>query len=192
MKIVPIVEGHGEVEAVPVLIRRLAQVIGKYPVDIGTPIRVRRDKLLKPEELERALGLAAQKAGPEGRILILIDADDACPAELGPQLVRRALQARADRMIGVVLAKHEFEAWFLAAAESLRDFRLLPTDLAAPPAPEDIQGAKEWLSARMSGTGGYRETVDQPALTARFDLEKARTAPSFDKCYRELTRLLAG
>ena len=94
-------------------------------------------------------------------------------------------------MIGVVLAKHEFEAWFLAAAESLRGFRSLDTSLSAPPDPESIQGAKEWLSGHMSGAGGYRETVDQPALAARFDLEKARAAPSFDKCYRELTRLLA-
>jgi len=33
--------------------------------------------------------------------------------------------------------------------------------------------------------------VDQPALTALFDLQQARTADSFDKCYLEIVRLIA-
>ena len=36
----------------------------------------------------------------------------------------------------------------------------------------------------------YRETVDQPGLTARFDLNQARQADSFDKCYRDIVYLL--
>jgi hypothetical protein len=38
---------------------------------------------------------------------------------------------------------------------------------------------------------GYSPTADQPALTGVFDLESARSAPSFAKLVRELTRLLA-
>jgi len=53
-----------------------------------------------------------------------------------------------------------------------------------------IQGAKEWLSRQMVGAQSYRETLDQPALAARFDLEVARRADSFDKCFREIVRLL--
>jgi hypothetical protein len=34
------------------------------------------------------------------------------------------------------------------------------------------------------------ETVDQPALTAAIDIDLARRAPSFEKLYRELRRLL--
>ena len=103
----------------------------------------------------------------------------------------RPWQTRSDRVSGVVLAKREFEAWFLASAESLRGLRTLSADLAVPPDPESVQGAKEWIGAHMSAAGGYREPVEQPALTTQLDLEKARAAPSFDKCYRELTRLLA-
>jgi hypothetical protein len=51
-----------------------------------------------------------------------------------------------------------------------------------------VRGAKGWLNARMPR--GYSPTIDQPALTAVFDLEQARTAPSFDKLIRELTQLL--
>ena len=34
------------------------------------------------------------------------------------------------------------------------------------------------------------ETVDQPKLTARFDFDQARRTDSFDKCYRDIVRLL--
>lgn len=36
----------------------------------------------------------------------------------------------------------------------------------------------------------YRETVDQAALTAVFDFEAARSAPSFDKLWRDVKALL--
>jgi hypothetical protein len=36
----------------------------------------------------------------------------------------------------------------------------------------------------------YSETGDQPALTAVFDMDLARNAESFDKCWREIVRLL--
>jgi hypothetical protein len=92
--------------------------------------------------------------------------------------------------IAVVLAKREYEAWFLAAAESLRGKRGLPDDLQPPDDPEAIQGAKEWLRARMPTDRKYGAVLDQPALTALFDMDAARRLGSFDKCYREIVRLL--
>ena len=92
--------------------------------------------------------------------------------------------------ISVVLAKKEFEAWFIAAAESLRGQCGLSQELVADPDPESIRGAKEWLSRQMPRNRRYAETTDQPALTAIFDLQAARRADSFDKCYREIVRLL--
>src|SRR5438094_886194 len=62
--------------------------------------------------------------------------------------------------------------------------------LRPPPDPEAVRGAKEWLSRHMPPGQPYRPTVDQPALAARFDLQAARRADSFDKCYREVVRLL--
>jgi hypothetical protein len=183
-----VVEGHGEVKAVPVLIRRVAQALDPtLTIQILPPIRTPKSTLVRPDELERASDLAARKLGGHGAILVLIDADNDCPKQLGPQLLARAISAHHDLPMAVVLAKREYEAWFLAAAESLRGQRGLPEDLSSPPHPERIQGAKEWL--RDKGML-YSETVDQPALTGRFDLELARRADSFDKCYREITRLI--
>lgn len=36
----------------------------------------------------------------------------------------------------------------------------------------------------------YSETLDQPALTALFDIDQARSADSFDKFCRELQRII--
>ena len=186
-----IVEGDGEVEAVPLLIRRIAGML--YPdmvVHMPRPIRIPQTKILKSGELERTVELAARKIGGHGAVFIIVDSDDDCPAQLGPALKQRALQVHGNLPIAVVMAKREFESWFLAAAESLRGHRGLSTDLQPPPDPEAIRGAKEWLSRRMETGRTYRETLDQPALTALFDFNAARGADSFDKCYRDIVRLL--
>ena len=191
VKIGCIVEGHGEVAAVPILIRRVVESL--YPellVDTPRPIRVSRSQVVKAGELERAVELAARNIRGHGAIFILFDSDDDCPAQLGPELLCRARQVRNDLPIAVVLAKHEFESWFLAAAESLQGQRGLNGNLQPPNNPEAISGAKEWLSQRMEGTGTYSPTTDQPGLTARFDFEQARNADSFDKCCRDIARLL--
>ena len=191
VKIGCIVEGHGEVAAVPVLIRNVAhKLFPELQVSIPTPIRASRSKVVKDGELERRIALAAQKIGGRGGIFVVLDSDNVCPAELGPALLDRALQTRSDLPIAIVIAKNEFEAWFLAAAESLRGKRGLKDDIYSPNDPEAIRDAKGWLSEQMESNRKYRETRDQPALTALFDLERARQADSFDKCYREIVYLL--
>lgn len=190
VKIGCIVEGRGEVEAVPILIRRIAEDL--YPeLEIRTPrpIRVSRDKVVKAGELERRVELAARRIHGKGAIFILLDSDDDCPAHLGPELLGRALQARSDLPIAVVLAKHEFESWFIAAIDSLRGQKRLKDNLQQARNPEAVRGAKEWLSRQMENRS-YRETLDQPKLTARFDFDQARRTDSFDKCYRDIVRLL--
>jgi hypothetical protein len=176
-----IVEGHGETEALPILVRRIVRDIApEVAVRIPHPLRVPRGRLIKQGELERAVELAARQAGVDGGVLLLLDSDDDCPAELGPALLRRSQAARSDVKISVVLARREFESWFLAAAESLGLERLDD--------PEAIRGAKEWLSARRPRK--YVETLDQPALAAAMDIRQARRSPSFDRFCREMSRLL--
>lgn len=191
-RIVSIVEGHGELDAVPILLRRIAAAaLPAGAVDVRSPIRVDRRKIVKAAELERAVELAARKAGAGGRILILLDAEDDCPAELAPALLRRARAARGDRAIRVVLAKTEYEAWFLAAADSIAGRHGID-EAATPPAdPEAVTGAKEWLTRRMPAGRSYRPTRHQAALTKTFDIDAARrSAPSFDKLWRDVTALL--
>ncbi len=191
VKIGCIVEGKSEVESVPILIRRVLE--NCYPeLDVGIPrpIRISRSKVVKVGELERAVELAARNIRRQGAIFIILDSDDDCPAQLGPELLHRASQTRSDLLIAVVLAKHEFEAWFLAAAASLGGQKGLNNDIYPPNDPEAIRDAKGWLSQQMERNRTYRETRDQPALATLFDIEQARRADSFDKCYRDIVRLL--
>lgn len=191
LRIASIVEGHGECEAVPILVRRIAQTLDPSLTPVVHPvIRVPASRLLKQGEIERTVELAARKNAGQGGIFVLLDCDDGCPAKDGPALLQRAVKARSNMPVSVVFAKREFEAWFLAAAESLRGQRGLPGDLTGPPDPEVIRGAKEWLQDHMPHGQGYAESTDQPALTAVFDLNAARRADSFDKCHREVIRLL--
>jgi hypothetical protein len=186
-----IVEGHGDVEAVPILIRRIAAVVDPSVVlDLKKPIRVGRNKLVKSGEIERSVKLAAATTSGRGAVLVLVDADDDCPAELGPKLLTRARVARGDVPLAVVLAKREFEAWFLAAAASLAGRRGLDASLVPPPDPEGRRNAKGWLTDHKTDGHAYSETMDQPALAAVFDLNLARQAGSFAKCFRDVERLL--
>ena len=72
--IICIVEGHGEVEALPLLLRRIDETLATpvYP-NILRSIRISASKFVKAGELERAVELAARKTGSGGAILILLD-----------------------------------------------------------------------------------------------------------------------
>ena len=179
-------------EAVPILLRRIAELVSPdFMVDAPRPIRIGRRKLLRGGELERAVEFAARRAGADGCVLILLDADDDCPAELGPELLQRARTRRPDCAISVVLAKAEYEAWFLAAGDSIAGRRGIAGSMTPPSDPESIRDAKGWLSARMPPGQSYRPTRHQSKLTAIFDLGSARAAPSFNKLWRDVSSLLA-
>jgi hypothetical protein len=95
VKIACLVEGHGECEAVPRLLHRIVRAIDSTLALVVNPVlRVPASRLLKPGEIERHVELAARKIGGQGGIFILLDSDDGCPAEDGPQLLRRARRAR--------------------------------------------------------------------------------------------------
>src|SRR4051794_16898442 len=87
-RLVCIVEGDGEVSALPLLLRRIAPELGfNYP-DIPYPIRIRRGSFLAVDgDAYRAkyLELAGAQAGGDGAVLVLLDADTDCPAVLANQ-----------------------------------------------------------------------------------------------------------
>lgn len=173
MKVATIVEGDGEVLALPILLRRLVGWRSpEHQPDILMPIRVRRDRFInKSEECERHFKLAAAKCGLGGWVLVVLDADDDCPAQLATELIARAQSWIPHRRVSIVLAKREFEAWFIAAAQSLDGFRgfVSREERTDPELPRDAKG---WIKERIAGNR-YGETTDQPAFAARFDLQQA-------------------
>ena len=155
MRLETIVEGHGEVEAVPVLLRRLAAVAAVHDFDIGRPIRRRRSELVREEPLQRAIGLALLREGCSG-VLVLFDADGACAATLGPRVQRWAEGAAGTTPVAVVLAKQEYEAWFLATVDTLRGRRGIQDDAPEHANPESPRDAKRELKSRLMAGRGLR------------------------------------
>ena len=57
----PIVEGYGEVPAVPLLVRRLGELMGIPYVPVGAPFRSKRSQLVQRDGLQRIIGRAKRK-----------------------------------------------------------------------------------------------------------------------------------
>jgi len=193
-----VVEGHGEVAAVPKLLQRLAAEPGTHEVRFPRPVRCLKSRFVRgekldEEELRRAIELAIAKlpTARQGALLVLIDADESCPAVLGPRILKLAHQARGDVHVGICLAKCEFEAWLVASIESLRGRRGIRSDAIAHRAPESIPNAKGYLRSQMEPRRRYSERVDQVALTAAMDFRQARTCRSFQKFEKEAKLALA-
>ena len=195
--VVPIVEGHGEVKAVPTLIHRIVNAHApSCACRVNEPIRVKAGQFLnKPKEFNRHILLAAAKAAQavpdNGLVLILLDCEDDCPATIGPELLSRAQAVRSDVSYLVVLATREYESWFLAAARSLCGVSGLTADLEPPVYAENIRNAKGWLSSHMPTNSKYDEITHQIEMTRHFNLEEALANASFARLYTRLCAILS-
>lgn len=191
INIISIVEGDGEVAAFPILLRRISGwLTPQVPINVARPIRVRRDQFLNRDDIfSKQLLLASKLCVSPGWIVILLDADDDCPQDLATDIYARAKLILPDREISVVLANHEYEAWFVAAAASLGGKRGFVVPAIIPEA-EILRGPKQWVSKQIP-QGAYHEVVDQPALSAAIDLTLAhKNSRSFRKLCSDWTKLI--
>lgn len=191
VNVVSIVEGDGEVKALPVLLRRLNERLSpEAHVRLLEPIKVHRMRFVnRDEEFARFLGLASAKCGDDGWILILLDADDDCPVGLGRSLLTKARAVLPHRRVSVVLANREYEAWFIAASASLNGQRgLVVSQDDAQAEAERPRDAKGWLEKRMVSRH-YSPTLDQSAFSATMNLDEASArSRSFRKLCDEWMR----
>ena len=189
MRIQPVVEGHGEIEAVPVLLRRLLCEAQIFDVDVGRPIRKARSELATEEGLARAIALARLQPNCAA-ILVLFDGEEDCPAHLGPTAQNWAKSAAWDTPCAVCIAHREYESWFLATLDSLQH-KVIKPNAQAYPQPEVPRDAKGRMSRWMLGRG-YKPTTHQPAFSALFCLPDAyRRSRSFRKLATSFGQLLA-
>jgi hypothetical protein len=205
--IVPIVEGRGEVAAVPILLRNWLSFrrYRNVEIDFAGPVFAGgKGTLAAAHESARRRGVEhyvrlALLRQPDV-ILVLLDADDDCPVTLGRGLLARArAHVPPDYPIGVVVAKREYEAWFLAAFPSTRfrqalaelGFRLTRHSLPRGMDVEAIADCKKEV-ARLLGLKKYAPTAHQPALTGCLPFARgmSRRSRSFRKLLKELHGLL--
>lgn len=187
--ILAIVEGESEVESVPELLRRLLhERLAIFEVQVAKPFRVKRQKLVKQGELERAVTYGVRDRRDVAAVLVLIDADDDCPAELAPELLRR-VGSQTDLPASVVLVRRHFEAWFLGSLEAYRGFDNIPTDAEYLGNPEE-DNAKGELKKLTGQT--YKTAVDQVRFVQKMDFDLcSEKCPSFSKLLRDVDALAA-
>ena len=141
--IIAIVEGDGEFDAVPALLRRILwDRLCRFDIATRKPkVANGKPDLLKKFErfLEYALieGCAA--------ILVLVDADEECPFQQASDLAARATALNLDVPVAIVYAKSEYETWFICSLSeftgaSIRDRLDIPESGKRPPECRECQG----------------------------------------------------
>lgn len=189
--LLPIVEGQSEEQGAQVLLRRLLAEMEASEVRIARPFRIKRTRVSRRGEVERAVIQGLRSRSDVCAILVLVDGDDDSPEALAQAILEDCRRATS-LPVAAVIARRELEAWFLGAKESLRGARGIKPDANSPAEPESIRGAKERLTRNMLGDRSYVEVDDQPAFAAIFDLETARACcASFKFLCEELRRLVA-
>lgn len=190
----PIVEGHGEVEALPVLLRRIAgECFGIWDKHLLHPGRYPAGRLLRKEENGTWVpGPDFAKAGHHARnegatcLFTLLDLDDDCPKEVHDALIPVLASATGIDPSCLVFAKCEYQAWFLASAETLED-NVLPY----PNDAENVRGAKRALENHLQLVFPYDEITDQPRYSNRVKLKAVyERSRSFRKLVKDYRRLL--
>lgn len=185
-RLVCVVEGKGEVEAVPCLCSKLLSrlAIDDWFVD-PHPIRQPRSKLVNERErspkrhahedgLERAIRLALTR--PADGILVLCDSDDDCPAIWGPSA--QSVVSRLSHGVAVMVIR-EFEAW------------LLVDELASPLINgRPIDGLRDVKSRLRQFESRYKPTTHQLKLSRKLNVDKVwEYSDSFDKLVRAIATI---
>lgn len=192
--IVAIVEGPGEVDAVPILLRRILWQEQHWNINISSPIINAHgiDNMTKIGGLERFLNLALRRQDCHA-ILILIDADVNCAKDIAMSFANRAFQNNQHIPTAVVAAKYRYENWFLASCETLAGKCGLIKNLQIIEHPEEIPDPKRWLSNYMDPGRAYRETMHQASMTDLLDLEiVSERSRSFRRMMHAVEELLTG
>jgi Domain of unknown function (DUF4276) len=189
--ILPIVEGDGDIAAVPELIRRIAYAHGKFDIEVSRPHK-RGDLPKVMRRFDDFLQTALLERSP---IIWVLDYD--CAECIDHVRDARLLNARAKRLAGTVLVEFvfmikEFETLFLADELATRAvFADIPTDLAFPKIPESIRDAKGWISAARPSGSAYKPMSHQQRVTAQLDLDRLRAGcDSFRRFEAAVLRLI--
>jgi hypothetical protein len=170
--LVPIVEGPGDMAAVPLLVRRALQARERWDWTVGHAKKAGGVNTFR-NKAEAFLRYAAQE--PDcGGILVLLDLDDGCACDEARALAEQARSFLLPVPVTIVLACREYEAWFLASLPTLAGNDGLPADLTYPGPVENPRDVKGWLTAQMPRGRAYKETTHQEKFTARLDFGLAQ------------------
>ena len=180
--IVPIVEGPGEVDAIPILLHKLFQELENFNFQVAIPKNAHgSSNLQKPGGIERFVRYAWLE--PKcAAVLIIIDGDtgDSCAMVTARNLAARITALNGPHPVAIVVANREYEAWFLASLPSIVGQQIseslkFPRNAIFVDDPEAIRGVKAWLTRQLPRGKVYKETEHQAPMTRLINLTLARS-----------------
>lgn len=189
--ILPIVEGKGDSQAVPELIRRVLHDHQLFDFRILQPHERGDLPTIKPR-----FESFFQTAIKEGALIFLVLDFDCDFCESAPDerqgLIDRAHATRPDQPFEVCFMVREYESLFLCDETTTRRvFDDIPARLAFPDNPESVRDAKNWLSKARPKGSAYKPVMHQQKLTAQLDLARLRAhSPSFRDFEFSLLKLI--
>jgi hypothetical protein len=192
--IIPVVEGPGDVAALPELLGRiLLERFNRTDVIVAqgkSRVVTANGRQKLESKLENFLQHAQNK--PEcDAILVLLDADDDCPVNLAQGILKRCEQLGLTSPVEIVCAHREYESWFLASLDTIKGQRGVPDTAALSQDAEDVQNPKQWITDKMPPGQAYKETTHQASLTQHIDLGMAHNnSRSFRRLCHALELLL--
>jgi hypothetical protein len=176
-----LVEGDGDVQAVPSLIRKLAEASGMHDlIPCPSPIKCGEIPNLRREgQLERFVQYACNRSDGDSVILV-VDCDDDCPVSTSVEFTARvrSIAERYAKKIGLAFMHKEFETIFLFSLLELsikypdHGWRLNNDDSIKDWT--TVRGAKGELNRRMKNYS-YKETRDQVKFVSAIDIDKLTT-----------------
>lgn len=191
MDLLTIVEGDGEIAAVPALVRQVLTVHHRYDVSILKPHR-RGEWPKAKKEFDRFFEVAMIEGAP---ILWVLDFDcDECLSveDEVSWALDRARRIRNDVHFEMCFMVKEFESLFLADEGTTRSvFPDIPESFHFPADPEAVRDAKGWLAAARPSGSTYKPTMHQAKIAAQLNVAVLRErSPSFARFETSLLRLV--
>lgn len=178
-KLVPIIEGDGEVTAVPILLRKILYRIQRFDIQVSRPKNANgRGNLTKEGGLERFITYA-WKERDCGAIIVLMDAENECTVDIAKDFSKRINALGVLFPVVIVIAKRMYETWLLASIETIAGHLDLQPNIEPPPHPEEIPNPKRWLEDHFPPGRAYKETQDQDSMTDLLDIDLASSTRSF-------------
>ncbi len=185
-RLVCVVEGKGEVEAIPNLCSRILLELGVHDWFVDpAPIRQSRGHLVdarvrspmrpaKDGTFDHAVQVALRRRADA--VLVVCDSDDDCPAIWGPS----ALQKLTTICRGAaVMAQREYESWLLHGVPLARDLE-----------PDLIDNRRDAKKLLRESYPRYLPSTHQLALTRELDIRRCwARSDSFDKLVRSIASL---
>lgn len=192
-----IVEGPGDVAAVPRLLRSIAYDHEVYDFNCcPNPITGQNlPKLSVNGVIEKFTGYALSRDDGDS-VLICVDTDGQCPKTAAEDFVRRLNSTYITKKVGVCFFHCEFESLFITCLDAIAtahgECGWHMDGWTEDVQSETIKGAKGYLTRCMKKGRAYKEIRDQVRFTAALDSNRLRQRSRAFRHLEKTWRWLAG